>query len=171
VILIDSPSKRLFTNNLKIGLVFADVEIVERLRDFSDWHLGNLTGLQMAFARSLFRPENRESIETICTTNANRACANFQLLETVVEGSTMVSLIRPNGGFHALLFARGSISRNVDAMDACLRLVTDLETLAIPTNDFFFDCDDEFGIRLNLMSSPRKWEHVIKHIAARGMPV
>ena len=171
VILIDSPAKRLFTNNLKIGLVFADVEIVERLRDFSDYHLGNLTGLQVAFARSLFRPENRESIETICTINANHAQSNFQRLGTIIDGSPMVSLLRPDSGFHALLFARGTISRHVDAMNACLRLATDLETLAIPTNDFFFDWDDEFGIRVNLMYSPRKWEHVIKWLATFGMPV
>ena len=169
VILIDSPAKRLFTNNLKIGLVVADLKIVERLRDFSDWHLGNLTGLQVSFARNLFSPENRNDIETICTINANRACANFQQLETIVDGSKMVSLLRPDSGFYTLLFARGIISRDVDAMKACHRLVTDLATLAIPTNDFFFDWDDEFGIRLNLMCSPRKWEHVIKYIAVHGI--
>ncbi len=171
VILIDSPAKRLFTNNLKIGLVVADLKIVERLRDFSDWHLGNLTGLQVAFARNLFRPENRKSIETVCMINASRAYANFQRLESVVEGSRLVSLIRPDSGFHALLFSRGIISRHIDAMKVCHRLVTDLETLAIPTNDFLFDWDDEFGIRVNLMSSPEKWERVIKHIAAHGMPL
>ena len=142
---------------------------MERLRDFSDWHLGNLTGLQVSFARNLFSPENRNDIETICTINANRACANFQQLETIVDGSKMVSLLRPDSGFYTLLFARGIISRDVDAMKACHRLVTDLATLAIPTNDFFFDWDDEFGIRLNLMCSPRKWEHVIKYIAVHGI--
>lgn len=171
VILIDSPTKRLFTNNLKIGLVFADLEIVDRLREFSDWHLGNLTGLQVEFARCLFRPENREGIETICIANANRAYANFQWLAAIVDESTLVSLVKPDSGFHALLFAQGTISRYVDAMKACQRLVTDLETLAIPTNDFFFDWDDEFGIRINLMCPPRKWEHVIKWIVANGIPI
>ena len=108
MILIDSPAKRLFTNNLKIGLVVADLKIVERLRDFSDWHLGNLTGLQVSFARNLFSPENRNDIETICTINANRACANFQQLETIVDGSKMVSLLRPDSGFYTLLFAGAS---------------------------------------------------------------
>lgn len=171
VILIDSPAKRLFTNNLKIGLVFADIEIIEKLRDFTDWLLGNLTGLQVSFAKTLFKPENRESIETICSINVNRARKNYQRLEFIADGFQRIRLLKPEAGFHTLLFYRGVISRHVDAMKVCQSLVVDLGILPIPTNDFFFDHDDEFGIRLNLMCSPEKWEPVIKQIATYGIPV
>lgn len=171
VILIDSPAKRLFTNNLKIGLVFADMEIIDKLRDFTDWLLGNLTGLQVSFAKTLFKPENRELVENLCKTNVNRAVTNYKKLENIVSDLQNLKLFKPDAGFHTLLFYRGALSRYVDAMKACQGMVEKLEILPIPTNDFFFDHDDEFGIRLNLMCSSEKWMPLIKQIDAYGIPV
>lgn len=168
-ILIDSPAKRLFTNNIKIAVVFADAVIIKVLEEFADSQIGNLTGIQMFFAKRLFEKQNRHELEFICSSNAKRACANFEYIQGIVGDSEQVFFEKPVGGFHALVFSRHSVGGTVDVMNSCQRWVTELETLAIPTNDFRFDASDEFGIRVNLMRSPQNYEHVIKWIAANGM--
>lgn len=170
-ILIDAPSKRLFTNNVKLGLVFADASVTDRLRDFSDWFLGNVTGLQLAFAKLIFDRSNKLELERICYVNSVRAKKHFTYMKYITAQSTKVSTIIPDSGFHALLFAKDVPSHSVNAMDVCMNLVTNYLTLAIPTNDFFYHPEDEFGIRLNLMSRPSKWEHFVRYVADKGLCV
>lgn len=168
-ILIDSPSKRLFINNIKIAVVFADVQIINALQEFQDSQLGNLAGLQLYLAKRLFEKQNKDELEVICKSNADRAYENFLYIQGIVSNSDHVFFEKPNGGFHALAFSINSIGENVDVMNTCQRWVTELETLAIPINDFRFDTSDEFGVRVNLMITPQRYEHIIKWIATNGM--
>lgn len=168
-IVIDSPSKRLFTNNMKIGLVHAGIEVIEILRELSDSHIGNITGLQVAFAKSLFKRENKQYIENICKVNIKNAIETFQDIHSMTNSSNKILLAKPDTGFHAILYAKSQISRNIDSTNVCKRIITNYETLAIPTNDFGYDLDDDFGIRLNLMASLIKSKHIIKKFAEEGI--
>jgi len=156
-VLVDSPSKRLFTNNIKIGVVLANPELSDRMAECSDWHLGNLAGLQLEFARRVFSQEHKAEIETACRTNAERAYRHFQVVSSLLKASPLVSTTRPDSGFHLMLWQQGSQAQAIDAMGVCHRLAIEDGVLVIPTNDFFFSRDDEWGVRLNLMRDPSHW--------------
>jgi aspartate/methionine/tyrosine aminotransferase len=168
-IILDSPAKRLFTNNIKIAIVFANAKIVKVLQELADSQLGNLTGIQLAFAKRLFNQQNKSELESICYSNAKKACTNFEYIQAIVSDSDHVFFEKPVAGFHALVFSKHITGESVDVMSTCYRWVTELETLAIPTNDFRFHVSDEFGIRLNLMRSIKEYKHIIEWIAKNGM--
>ena len=168
-IIIDSPAKRLFTNNIKMAIVFANAKIVKVLQEFADSQLGNLTGVQLAFAKNLFIKKNKNELESICCSNAKKASANFEYIQGIVSDSEHVFFEKPVTGFHALVFSKHITGESVDVMSTCYRWVTQLETLAIPTNDFRFHIGDEFGMRVNLMRSTKDYNHIIEWIAKNGM--
>jgi aspartate/methionine/tyrosine aminotransferase len=168
-VVIDSPSKRLFTNNLKLALVYSHRAISETMEKFSDSFTGNLTGMQHAFAMSLYDPANRQLLESICALNTVRVAANFDHLSSVVQGSNKVTLIRPHSGFHTMIFAEGVTSIDVDSMSVCRRLVVNNEIFALPTNDYFYHDEDPFGIRLNLTMHRSRWEGFAASVARSGL--
>lgn len=167
-IVIDSPSKRLFTNNMKIGIVVANIELIQKLRGFSDSHIGNISGLQLAFAKAIFTEDNKSTVENICKANATRAKNNFNEIEKYFSNSKLVSLVKPDSGFHCVLKSTNETIRQTNAMKVCERLITEYSTLAIPTNDFYYDLDDNFGIRINLMTSPSKSQYVMEQLSIKA---
>lgn len=167
-IVIDSPAKRLFTNNMKIGIVFADIELIKKLREFSDSHIGNISGLQVAFAKSIFSLDNKSTLENICKSNTTKAKKNFAEIEKLIEGSNRVSLLKPDTGFHCILKTPIKTIRQTNVMRVAEQLITEFSTLAIPTNDFFYDLEDDFGIRINLMISPSKSKYLFEKLSLKG---
>src|SRR5580765_1726291 len=79
-------AKRLFTNNMKVAIVFARHDVISYLQRFSDHHIGNISWFQLAFAKRLFASINRQTLEDICKTNADRAKAHFAALEDTLNG-------------------------------------------------------------------------------------
>lgn len=171
LVLIDAPSKRLFVNNVKFGLVFAHAGIVQRLQEFTDWHLGNLTGLQLGFAESVFRGDHRDLIEGMCRTNANRAERTFRTLESIVAESPHLHAPRPTSGFYTTVYARATRLSDLDVMGACRAWIDRYRALVVPNADFNPAETDEFGVRINLMRPVASWSHAIAHAAQHGMPL
>lgn len=168
-VVIDSPSKRLFTNNLKLALVHGSKLISDSLEKFSDSFCGNLTGMQQAFARALFEPKNRLQLEQICSRNVETVRRNFEVLRQLTERSQTLSVVEPDSGFHTMIFARGLRSKDIDSMSVCWRLVRDHGVYALPTNDYYYHEDDPFGIRINLTMRPSLWHAFVSEVAVEGL--
>lgn len=167
-IVIDSPSKRLFTNNLKLGIVHCSKRLSRRLEMFSDSFTGNITGMQFGFAKELFDPVNSDLMESICQENVQRIKRNYAYLLSKASESTKLHFIPPDSGFHTMLFFRGVVTDSSDPMRACAALV-EQGIFALPTNDYYYHGNDPFGFRINLMNSPSRWEHVLTRLAIEGI--
>lgn len=168
-VVIDSPSKRLFTNNLKLALVHGSKLMSDSLEKFSDSFCGGLTGIQQAFAHALFDPKNQQLLEQICNRNVETVRRNFEVLRQFTERSQTLSVVQPDSGFHTMIFARGSRSKYIDSMSVCRRLVRDHGVYALPTNDYYYHEDDPFGIRINLTMRPSRWHAVVSELAVAGL--
>jgi aspartate/methionine/tyrosine aminotransferase len=163
-ILIDSPSKRLFTNNLKLGMVHCSDLLSQHLEKVSDSFTGNITGVQAAFTDSIFGLENQDQLQSICDDNVEKIIRNYEHLIELVNDSEHLHFIRPHSGFHTMLFSRGVETGSADAMAACAWLL-EHGVFALPTNDYYYHDNDPFGFRLNLMKAPLGWQDIVVLLA------
>jgi len=167
-LVVDSPSKRLFTNNLKIGMVHCDKSVSHHLEKFSDSFVGNITGIQHNFFKRVFIQANKEKIEAICTNNTRKIIDNYEYLLSIAHGSSHIYFIRPDAGFHTMIFFKGLQTGTFNSMSFCEGLVNQ-GVFALPTNDYYYASSDPFGVRINLINSPRKWERLIRQFAEKGI--
>ncbi len=167
-IVIDSPSKRLFTNNLKLGVVHCSKRLSPRFEKFSDSFAGNITGMQFGFTKALFDPVNSDQMEAICRENVQRIRQHYAHLISKASESSKLFFIPPDSGFHTMLFFRGIDTDGSDPMRACAALV-EQGVFALPTNDYYYHGNDPFGFRINLMNSPLRWEPVVTRLATEGI--
>ncbi|MHB9116675.1 MAG: pyridoxal phosphate-dependent aminotransferase [Burkholderiales bacterium] len=167
-IVIDSPSKRLFTNNLKLGVVHCSKGLSARFEKFSDSFMGNITGMQFGFAKAIFDPVNASQMEAICRENVQKIRRHYAHLISKASESSKLFFIPPDSGFHTMLFFCGIDTDTSDPMRACAELV-ERGIFALPTNDYYYHGNDPFGFRINLMNSPTRWEHVVTRLAVEGI--
>jgi aspartate/methionine/tyrosine aminotransferase len=169
VIIIDSPAKRLFTNNMKFAFVLAPNEIVEYLVGFMDSFLGNISASQINLAELCYDGSSRSCIESVCRSNSSKFLANFDGMNHVVGNSDKAFLLRPESGFHALLFDSSRKSHSVDVMATCTYWMSNLNLLAVPTHDFRFHPDDNIGLRINLTRDASTVAPFLRHFATNGL--
>lgn len=169
VVFIDSPAKRLFINGMKLGIVFADDDLISRLRSYSDFVIGNLAGIQAAFGERIFSPRYKDELQVVCSENTRRAKQNFNLLQRALADSCLYSEM-PEEGFHCLIFDKEKINAGVDPMRVVDSLLNVYGIYALPTHDFFFSSADAFGLRMNLMLAPHRWQSQISRLAVMGLP-
>jgi len=169
VVFIDSPAKRLFINGMKLGIVFANDDLISRLRGYSDFVIGNLAGVQAAFGERIFSPKYKDELQIVCSENTRRAKQNFNLLQRTLADTCLYSEM-PEEGFHCLIFDKGKVNAGVDPMRAVEILLNDYGIYALPTHDFFFSSNDAFGLRMNLMLAPHRWQSQIARLAVMGLP-
>ena len=77
LIVIESPTKKLFLNGAKHSLVFASDTIISSLERYADNFVGSLMASQISMAQKLYSPENHKIFSQLIKKNSSTAEENY----------------------------------------------------------------------------------------------
>jgi aspartate/methionine/tyrosine aminotransferase len=165
-ILIDSPTKRLFLNGLKLGIAYGPEIIIEKMRHLSDCMLGNITREQICLLRLLYSTEHRGYLEEVCFANMGVAKSTYQSLTKVIPVSA--ELTKPDCGIHCMIFSRSLACHRVDSLSTSLAILAECGVVALPVTDFNYSSISPFGVRVNLLKDVSILSHYLFKTAEKN---
>jgi aspartate/methionine/tyrosine aminotransferase len=149
IIVIDSPTKKLFLNGLKHAVVFSTEEVIDTIESMADEVTGSFAVDQMSIIPRLYDQRNVKEVSTVLKKNVNQFEEIYRLINTILHGTNFFTPLA-SSGFHSIILHRKLTMKNVNSKKATLTLLNRFGVYAIPLNHFGFHESCNFGFRINL---------------------
>lgn len=147
IIAIESLSKRVFLNGIKVAIVEAPAELVHIMEIKSVYLVGSLSYSQVTIMQELYGLENRPLIESIIKRNINYFSSNYELIRSQCTGSPVTILPCAEGYF---CLASVPMKLGSDSTNIAKQIMQYADVLTIPHNRYLYFTPQEYTFRINL---------------------
>lgn len=161
VIILDSLAKKVFLNGLKSGTLFGHPSLIKEVERYSVYLCGSISFPQMTIFDEIHLPKNEKIIQKKISQSVTTAIDNFELIQTVLNGSDFI--ISPcNSGYYCLLGVPKKHKNNDDSIAE--KILINLNVLTIPHERYLFSSDNYYCFRINLLLSKDNLLSTIKKL-------
>lgn len=148
-IVIDSPTKKLFLNSIKFGLVYANMAFIKKLNELNEYINGSFSEIHIQLLKNIYSEAYIGFAKSAIADNMASAKKNYMLYKNIISEDTYFA--ETNCGFHTMLFYKNkklsAIQQNEFVKDA----LKEHSIFIIPAIDFGIGESSDFGIRINLL--------------------
>jgi aspartate/methionine/tyrosine aminotransferase len=148
-VFIDSISKRLLVNGLKISVVIGPPAFIKDLENYAAQVYGGFSSLQIEFLKDIYLPSNANDISSIIHSNVLVMKNNHEKLYAMLK-DTEYEIYPTNSGYFSMIVHRELKLKDVDSKKAIESFLLEEHVLAFPSFHFSFDDENKFGFRVNV---------------------
>ena len=149
-IFIDSISKRLLVNGLKISVVISSPDMILEIENLASQVCGGFNSAQMEFLKELYSPSNSAELSEIMRKNVAVMKDNHQKLSSVLS-NTQYGIYEANSGYFTMIRHNEYKLEELDTKQIITKFLWEEELLAFPSSNFSFHKQNRFAFRVNVM--------------------
>lgn len=153
--IVDSISKRLLTNGVKICIIYGNTKDIPIIEQMSVYMTGSFCTLQDSFYKTLYMLENRSIINNSIKNTLEIAQNTFHLINSFLLGKDMY-ISNADSSYFALIGIPRHIVKNKDDMSIAKQFITEKGIFLTPHSRYNYYDNDWFQFRINLLLEPAK---------------
>jgi aspartate/methionine/tyrosine aminotransferase len=148
-IFIDSVSKRLLINGLKISTVIGSPEIISEIENYASQVYGGFSAPQIEFLNDIYSLKNTAELSLMIKSNVDVMKNNYELLNSMLIG-TQYNLYRANSAYFTMIAHKEKSTEEVNAKNIIKNFLFEENMLAFPSFHFSFHPSNKFAFRVNV---------------------
>lgn len=147
-IFIESISKRIFLNGVKIALIFSNKNLIRRIMRLSIFMVGSMCATQLNTAKKIYSSDSESSLIAHIGENAKIAQQNFEKINNILYYSNC-SLTKSKSGYFTLL----SIPKEkINDLEYALIILEKTGVLTTPHSRYLLkENNSTYSFRVNLL--------------------
>lgn len=159
-VLIESISKRVFLNGVKIAMIFSSPDFIRRILRLSICTVGSMCYAQLKAFKSLYCIENIAYLAQCMNDTIHQARRTYRSIKSLILGKNF-QISNCHSSYFALLKVPKIL--NINDIEYSIWILKNSGILTIPHSRYQLDCKDGYCFRVNLL---KQKEEVISGIMA-----
>ena len=149
-IFIDSISKRLLVNGLKISIVIGCPDLILEIENYASQVYGGFSSTQIEFAKEVYSLQNELELSNFIKHNVQIMKNNFETLEAILI-NTNYTLLPANSAYFTMISHNVLKTCEINAKEIIKRFLFEENLLAFPSFHFSFHPSNKFAFRVNIL--------------------
>lgn len=147
-IFIESISKRIFFNGIKIALIFSQPHFMRRILRLSIFMVGSMALQQVEITKKIYSEENQDQIIQKIHETAEESKRNFELIKSVLKDSPCILSESMSGYFSLVTIPK---AEKEDDLIFAQNILKREGVLTIPHSRYLLRTSASYSFRINLL--------------------
>lgn len=147
-IFIESISKRIFLNGIKLSLVFSQQDFMRRMLRISVFMVGSMVIHQVDLVKKIYTLKNQDALVNLISKNAKKAQENYNLIKCILQESSCILSESQCGYFTLVSIPKPTLDTDTDF---AINILNKTGVLTIPHSRYLLKEESFYSFRVNLL--------------------
>lgn len=150
-ILIDSISKKILSNGIKVALIFSNSKILNEICKYGDSLIGSICAAQKDILHNIYSNDFNEYLNIIIENNIKIAKNNYNLICSFLIKTNFIYTSPDDGYFFLIGIPRIIKEKNLNDYEMFSLLLTNLHIITLPSSLYNLFDSNYYIFRINLL--------------------